>query len=449
MASDYMDKLPGISRHPTGSAEIGSQDWWSGIEEAGTPVCVEHPDAPESVTLHFLWRDPHGLAAQSPIVAVYLDINCVTDHHSFSPQSLNRVVNTDVWHWQCRLDADWRGSYCYLAITRDQLPPSPDADPLRRQAQQRAWWRSLLPHKRADPLNLAGPKLGSWREQLSAIHLKAAPAQTAWQALDNGPASQGLAKLAQGKRQLFTWHSAILGTERPVWLYEPQGGIDAQAPQQRPLVLLLDGEVWAQSMPIFSALDHETRQGLPAAVYVLIDSLGPQNRARELPCHAPFWLAVQQELMPQIHRLAPHSRLPQKTLLVGQSYGGLSALFAGLHWPQRFGCVLSQSGSFWWPHAAALSHPAASPTAAGNIPRRGWLTEQLAERRLPESRIRIFMEAGSRETAIRSANQELYHTLKQAGHEVTYRVYKGGHDKLCWRGGLLQGLRHFLAQDVF
>ncbi|XNM47213.1 hypothetical protein ACLK15_03325 [Escherichia coli] len=27
-------------------------------------------------------------------------------------------------------------------------------------------------------------------------------------------------------------------------------------------------------------------------------------------------------------------------------------MYAGLHWPERFGCVLSQSGSYWWPHRA-------------------------------------------------------------------------------------------------
>ena len=60
--------------------------------------------------------------------------------------------------------------------------------------------------------------------------------------------------------------------------------------------------------------------------------------------------AVQQELLPLVKAIAPFSDRADRTVVAGQSFGGLSALYAGLHWPERFGCVLSQSGSYWWPH---------------------------------------------------------------------------------------------------
>ncbi|MBA1936014.1 prolyl oligopeptidase family serine peptidase, partial [Escherichia coli] len=85
-------------------------------------------------------------------------------------------------------------------------------------------------------------------------------------------------------------------------------------------------------------------------VYVLIDAIDTTHRAHELPCNADFWLAVQQELLPQVKAIAPFSDRADRTVVAGQSFGGLSALYAGLHWPERFGCVLSQSGSYWWPH---------------------------------------------------------------------------------------------------
>ena len=74
------------------------------------------------------------------------------------------------------------------------------------------------------------------------------------------------------------------------------------------------------------------------------------HRSRELPCNADFWLAVQEELLPLVKTTTAFSDDPQRTVVAGQSFGGLSSLYAGLNWPARFGCVLSQSGSYWWPH---------------------------------------------------------------------------------------------------
>lgn len=83
-------------------------------------------------------------------------------------------------------------------------------------------------------------------------------------------------------------------------------------------------------------------------MYVLIDAIDTTHRAHELPCNADFWLAVQQELLPLVKDIAPFSDRADRTVVAGQSFGGLSALYAGLHWPERFGCVLSQSGSYWY-----------------------------------------------------------------------------------------------------
>ncbi len=105
-------------------------------------------------------------------------------------------------------------------------------------------------------------------------------------------------------------------------------------------------------MPVWSPpLAALTREGrLPPAVYLLIDAIDNQRRGVELPCHRDFWLAVQEELLPLVHGYAPFSDRPDRTVVAGQSFGGLAAMFAALNWPQRFGCVLSQSGSYWWPH---------------------------------------------------------------------------------------------------
>ncbi|MCP6060540.1 alpha/beta hydrolase-fold protein, partial [Klebsiella pneumoniae] len=70
---------------------------------------------------------------------------------------------------------------------------------------------------------------------------------------------------------------------------------------ERPLAVLLDGQFWAESMPVWPALASLTHEGkLPPAVYVLIDVIDTAHRSRELPCNPDFWLAVQEELLPQV-----------------------------------------------------------------------------------------------------------------------------------------------------
>ncbi len=138
------------------------------------------------------------------------------------------------------------------------------------------------------------------------------------------------------------------GQPSPGLIYTTGEAVD---PQTRPLAILLDGQFWAESMPVWSPLAALTREGrLPPAVYLLIDAIDNQRRGVELPCHRDFWLAVQEELLPLVHGYAPFSDRPDRTVVAGQSFGGLAAMFAALNWPQRFGCVLSQSGSYWWPH---------------------------------------------------------------------------------------------------
>lgn len=54
------------------------------------------------------------------------------------------------------------------------------------------------------------------------------------------------------------------------------------------------------------------------------------------------------------------------------------------------------------------------------------------------------MEAGRREDVIYQVNQAMRQALGQSPHRVEYRVYAGGHDAICWRGGLIDGLHYLL-----
>jgi enterochelin esterase family protein len=399
---------------------VGSAGWWRRTARRGTPRMTD--DGEGSVRLDFLWRDPAGDERTSSVRRVYLDVASVTDHSGPAPFSLERLPRTDVWFGSLRVEADWRGSYCFIPTGGDNPPPD-CSDP----AARRNWWRKIIDHAEADPLNHhpSHPSLTGYPR--SPIHLPRSPSQAAWREVDSGRAVTPTA----ARLRRITWNSARLGNRRRVWIFAPDGG--GRFPENRPLVVLLDGGYWAEAMPVFSALGHATRTGeVPSCVYVLVDALDRRTRVRELPCNPLFWDALDKELLPSVAGLAAFSADRRRAAVAGQSFGGLAALFAALHRPERFGRVLCQSGSLWWPHL----HEARVPD---------WLSTLLSHPAASSARLDVLLEAGSRERVIGPASRRAAQVLSQAGHRVRLRSFSGGHDPICWRGGLVEGLAVLLS----
>ncbi|MDI9219740.1 enterochelin esterase [Pantoea sp. EA-12] len=410
---------------------LGHESWWDRVRTAGTPV-IER-DGTGTTTMHFFWRDPQGHSALSSTRRVYIDINGVTDHHSQMPESLARIGDSNVWHWSTAIESDWRGSYSLIPAGDGHLPPLFCGDDETCRVLQRKWWISLMPLAIPDILNASPPFLSSRRFALSNAQMPDAPDQSAWQLLD-----AGLADTWPDSLQTLQWHSALLNVTRNVWLYTTGHTDEAE---QRPLVILLDGQNWVYGQPIFSALDQVTAAGeLPPACWLFIDVIDSQHREVELPCNETFWQAMQQELLPLARQHATFSNEGNRTVVAGQSYGGLAALYAGLHWPQRFGRVLTQSGSFWWPHLQYIRDYANREQHAP-----GLLLQRLQNNQLPGGKLTIFQEVGDREADMLYVNQQIRPALEAAGHTLSFRRYAGGHDALCWRGGLIDGCRWLLA----
>jgi enterochelin esterase family protein len=391
-----------------GRTDLGSAAWWRAVAARGTPLLGSAGEAEDGMTaVTFLWRAPS--AAQPH--AVYIDVYSHTPHPSSGPASLRRHAGTDVWSWETRLPPDWRGSYFLLPVGVDQMPPEQGGG-----AALRRWWIGLMAtHAQADPLNLRAPHGGGWGQPLSPLLLPAAAVHPAW-----AEAGQ-----PQGRLQRYRWQDSASGVGRDTWIYRTAPSAAADDPA---LAILLDGHYWAGQAPLFGALDVLTASAqLPPAVYLLVDAVSPERRALELPCHAPFWQALQRDLLPAAHALEPFSALPARTVVAGQSFGGLAAAYAALHWPQRFGNVLSQSGSFWWPDAA--------DTASG-----GWLAGQVAGGLAAGMPLRFLLEIGCYEDSMLGPNRSFHQALCAAGHRAALREVRGGHDWLCWRDGLLEGL---------
>ena len=398
--------------------KMGSEAWWQAKMQAGVPE-IAAVEAERCRTV-FYWRDPEGDEHSSTTRRVWLNIAGITDHHRQQrPFSLHRVSGTDIWQGEVMLSSGWRGSYCLIPSVDDGDFP---ADHLAAD-QLRSWWKRHLPAAIADPLN----PLRSWRNArghaVSPLHMPAAPPQPAWQPLDRGLDAAGPPLATR------LWYSSRLANRRSVWLLET--GESRTAP--RPLAIVLDGQFWVNGMPLAAPLRWLTQRGeLPPASYLFIDAIGTAQRSQELTCNPAFWLAVQEELLPQVSEWSPSWDPQLPTLVAGQSYGGLAALYAALHWPQLFNGAVSLSGSFWWPDR----HSASSA---------GWLGDRLRQGAIASHPQRIWLEAGLHEKIILQSNRTLLPLLRASGHELHYREFQGGHDALCWRGGLTDGLHALWA----
>ncbi|MEP9179156.1 enterochelin esterase [Enterobacter cloacae] len=384
----------------------GSEAWW---QSKNGPEWVREQG---KYRVTFWWRDPAGTQHTSAVKRVWLYITGVTDHHKNArPQSLERIPDTDVWQWQGEFSPQWRGSYCFIpSENTDDFAPDVFHGEQPDRLALREGWRKLLPQAMSDPLNTQ-----SWRggrgHDVSALEMPDAPVQPGWDR-PNTPYRQPVC---------IDWQSKRLGNRRRVWIFTT-GDDDPE----RPLAVLLDGQFWAESMPVWPALTALTLgRKLPPAVYVLIDVIDMAHRNNELPCNPDFWLAVQEELLPLVKHRTAFSDRADRTVVAGQSFGGLSSLYAALNWPQRFGCVLSQSGSYWWPHRGGQQE--------------GLLIAQLKAGEKTARGLRIVLEAGCNEPLIYRANQAIYDEL-HTQQQVYWRQVDGGHDALCWRGGLTQGL---------
>ncbi|WP_241573496.1 enterochelin esterase [Rosenbergiella nectarea] len=393
------------------TSDTGSDLWWQAQQQQGIPRIERISSQQCQVT--FLWRQPAETNDSQQVQAVWLNITGITDHHQPNPPvSLVHYPASDVWYLSLTLPAHWRGSYCLIPDSAN------DVGVLNQDIfQRREWWREQFQHAQHDSLNA----LRSWSAgrgmSVSPLHLPDAPPQTEWQAWDRG--EQPTLPL-----KVIVWKSARLGNERRVWCYSTAKD---EAASYQYLALLLDGQFWANTLPIASPLQQLTDKGkLPAALYIMPEIIDRQHRGREYPCNADFWQAINEELLPLIKQTFNWQQDPARTLVTGQSFGGLASVYACLNWPEFYGKALSLSGSFWWPNRGQAA---------------GYLIQQLQQQAPSIAPRKILLEAGRREVLICEANRELDKWLSH--YHIPHRLHyvEGGHDALWWRGSLLGGLQ--------
>lgn len=266
----------------------------------------------------------------------------------------------------------------------------------------------------------------------SFVELPAAPPQ---------PWTQRTEGVAQGRVIVRTLHSDILNEDRKIGVYLPAAFDPAGGPY--PYVVVFDGEAYGLDpeplVPIPVILDNLIAQGkVPPMLAVLVASQSTRNH--DLGMWAPFGNFLAQELAPWVRREYRGTDDPSKVTLTGSSLGGLSSAYCAFHHPEVFGNVLSQSGAFWFSPGMDLEklEPTYRPETGG------MMREIMAA---PKQPVRFWMEVGIFEGSALVAggnqvaqNRHMRDVLILKGYSVSYHEFSGGHDYLCWRGSIADGL---------
>ncbi len=386
--------------------------FWREADAAGTPL-IEECAAPEivgeraaggadEVIATFLWR---GTAETRRVTAF---VNKLHDPADPAASAMRNVAGTDVWWLSYRLPSDWRGSYHVVAEEGDGAETGaavPVPDPLN-------------PDRLPQPAGTPAKSVASMPSAPAAHHLVPAAAGTCGAVTETGI------------------DSAVLGGRRRVWVHTPQGGTGHGGSGRRgttgyPLLVLLDGDMWFETLGIAPALDRLTAEGtIPPMVAVGVDALDRASRAEELACHGPFVRFLVDELLPWAQSSWGAGGDPDRTIIAGQSLGGLAALHAAATEPDRIGRVLAQSPSLWW-------------GGRDGDRREEWLTDRLA--RSPRLPRRIYLEVGCDEWVNVAPARRLRQVLAGRDCRLDYREFSGGHDRACWRVGIAAGLAALTA----
>jgi enterochelin esterase-like enzyme len=350
------------------------------------------------VRITFTWT-PDRPTDQTPDQPdrVYLHVTGVHDHHAAELHHMRRTG--DRWVSTVEIPDGLTASYRIMPVSAADVarldPPGP--------VDTRARWVGLcaysVPHVLDHP---------AWRPATDGasgvLVMPDAPEASGWDAAD-----------------IPGWRTGTVG-ERRVWTSVPDGATY--------LLVLSDGENWARTA-LPAALDRLRAAGrLPATAVVAVDTAA--DRLALLSRSQRYRDLIADEVVPLGWRLLgrPHDRT--RTVVSGESLGGLSALDLVLRRPDAAALVVATSGSFWFPdwREDRPGGEVAEEIRAGGVP----------------TGVRVHLSVGTGEGHGMPEHARAVHAaLRQAGVPATLEVADHGHEMAAWTGALTRGLVELLG----
>lgn len=249
-----------------------------------------------------------------------------------------------------------------------------------------------------------------------------------WTALETG--------VRPGRLESFEFHSGVFGGNRNVQVYLP---CEYKPHKRYPLLICHDGSDYlryAGMQPVLDNLIH--RHEIRPMIVAFIDG---HARNQEYGADPRQPKHVAEEVLPEMRARYGVSRDPDEIGVMGASFGGVASLFTAFSYPNVFGQVLLQSGSFlftdvghhdrgplWDPVAAFVNQFRADPT------------------RVKASR--FYMSCGTFESLI-YYNRSLVPLMRGAGLDVRFVEAQDGHNWIAWRDRLREGLTYLFPGHLW
>ncbi len=260
-----------------------------------------------------------------------------------------------------------------------------------------------------------------------------------------------------GKVEEFTSYSEILNDKRNILVYTPPNYNKNHSPYH--FLLLFDGIIFEELAKVSSTLDNLIAdEKIPPIIAIMVQNfmnIDLTHRARELPPNPKFVKYIIKELLPWGHENFNITTNPIQSVVAGASYGGIASAFIAFKHPEIFGNVLSMSGGYFWYPGSEIWLKRIKDFKnfehwwSKEDEKEGeWLARQFAQsERLP---LKFYLDVGILEetdpTQLFISNRHFRTVLQAKEYPVHYVEFLGGHDFVCWRGSIADGLIYLIGK---
>jgi enterochelin esterase-like enzyme len=242
------------------------------------------------------------------------------------------------------------------------------------------------------------------------------------------PWSQHEAGVRPGRLERFPIASSAWGEQRELKVYLPN---EYRPHKTYPVLLIHDGDDYLRFAGMKAVLDNLIQRHEVRPLIAVFTSGNGAKRNEEYAANPTQAKFLVEDVLGEVSRRYKVSDDPNDRGVMGASFGAVSALFSAWTYPGTFGRVLLQSGSFVF---TDIGHHNRAPI---------WdpVVRFVNEFRKDPARIKakVFMSCGVHESLI-YYNRSLAPLMQASGLEVQFVESRDGHNWICWRDRLREGL---------
>jgi enterochelin esterase-like enzyme len=328
----------------------------------------------------------------------------------------------------------WRGE-AEEVMVRHRVVGLPDPMPLRRLSETDLWYATIeLPGGSRVEYQLEVVR-GGVREQYLNDPLNPRVARGPFGSQSVAAASGYVVpswclpdpEARPGSLESISVRSKALRREQWVRVYRPARFRDVV---RYPLLIVHDGDDYLSYANAKTVLDNLIHRGEVAPLVAVF--VPPGDRLVEYANYAPHARFIARELVPHLTENFPLLDLPDGRCLVGSSFGGVASLATAARYPDVFGSLLLESGSFVFTDIG-VDHGG----GAAFDPVVKFVNAYRARPRVVANR--IFQTCGVYEPLI-TPNRSMVSTFRDTGMEVRYVEARDGHNWENWRDRLCDAL---------